>query len=113
MAIRSFIENGEECYAEYMPVNRIISMPQDELRERAGHGVLPTCKVDIVQCEICRHEQTFADVYCYFCEKRCCATCLEMCAGCNYPYCKNCSTTDYSQKYERTLCFDCLSDFTK
>lgn len=47
---------------------------------------------------------------CCFCMKTGCGTCMKECESCYELFCLHCSTSNYSNSYERNLCLDCEAE---
>ncbi|KAL6046261.1 hypothetical protein QOT17_022304 [Balamuthia mandrillaris] len=71
---------------------------QSELDVESGHLERSTCHT-------C---QKLQDCFCCsFCQYASCLCCGRRCVACSKLYCGFCSTTNYDQKEERTMCLDC------
>ncbi|XP_048830316.1 apoptosis regulatory protein Siva isoform X2 [Brienomyrus brachyistius] len=44
---------------------------------------------------------------CAQCERHACPSCTRLCSGCSGVCCSVCTVVDYSERYDRVLCFDC------
>ncbi|KAJ1488663.1 hypothetical protein T484DRAFT_1938673 [Baffinella frigidus] len=101
------------------------SAPQDEVADRAldmscGDELCNAFEVlmkprkapreedqDLLACRICRCSKAVAASACAHCTKTTCTRCVVKCAVCDHSFCSPCSTINYDQREERTLCLGC------
>ncbi|CAM6085012.1 unnamed protein product [Calypogeia fissa] len=60
-------------------------------------------------CHVCKCPPS-SDKVCFHCSRNCCEQCCIRCEGCEELFCSVCSTSNYSERYERSFCFDCNAE---
>lgn len=76
------------------------------------HSLLTTTTTQLTAshpCHVCTSRPS-SPKNCFHCSRRCCEHCFRRCEGCQELFCSICSTSNYSERHERSFCFDCNAE---